>query len=312
MRKLSFIASLVVVALWVSVAQASPIRTLTPVKVLGGSGNQFAPWSDGTYLAYTYDSGRRPLIAKIMRLPAGASVRMNAPRTEGFAGGFDPTTGKVIYQQWNRKKGVSDLYFWDPSTRKRTKVPGVNTSAWEFDPLISSTYISFFREFKKNGVWYVGVYLYGRSTGNLRRIASFKEVPYAFNGSVGDRYATWSWCNKTTCYVYVYDAQSKTLKKVPTKNGRPQYASTIDEVTGTLFFARSGFGCGKEVTFFSVPVTDLRSTPTKIAALPAGVDADYYASLAPAAGGGLDLLFGRVSCSSNTTDVYALRGVTPP
>jgi hypothetical protein len=313
-RKLSFVASLVVVALWASVAQAYPVRTLTPVKVLGGSGNQFSPWSDGTYLAYTQSAGgfSGQWIAKVTRLSGGTGVRINAPRTEGISGGFDPSTGKVVFQQFNRKKHVSDLYFWDPSTKRRTKVPGVDTSAWEFDPRISATYISFFRPFKKNGVWYDGVYLYGRSTGNVRRIAAFKEGPFAYNGAVGDRYATWSWCNKTSCSVFVYDAQNRTVRKVPTKNGRPQYASTIDEVSGNLFFVRSGFGCGKEVTFLSLPLTDLRATPTKIASLPAGVDADNWASLAPASAGGLDLLFGRVSCASATTDIYALRGVTPP
>ena len=43
---------------------------------------------------------------------------------------------------------------------------------------------------------------------------------------------------------------------------------------GTLFFIRSGFACGAQVTFFSLPVESLGSTPTKIVELPDGVDAD--------------------------------------
>lgn len=308
-RFLTILIAAIVLVTSTGVAQA----LISPVKVLVEPAWQWLPFSDGEYLAYSTNSLSSPNAwnAKVMRLASGIAVRINAAGTEGFPGGFDPSSDKVIFQQMNQKRGVSDLYFWDLSSKTRSKVPDVNTASWEWDPRISSTWITFFREYKKDGVRYTGVYHVRRSNGAGVRVASFPSSnTYGTNGSVGDRYATWSYCDKHSCYAFVYDAERGKLSRLPTKNGRPQYAAAIDEDTGTVFFTRSGHGCGAEVFVYSVPVGDLGAAPTKIADLPDGIDIGS-ASLSPHEGGGLDYLFERIDCSKGIADVYALPSVTP-
>jgi hypothetical protein len=292
-----------------SVAQA----LITPVKVLVEPALQWFPASDGTYLAYTTNTIEQPntAYAKVTRLSTGATVRINAAGTEGFTGAFDPASDKVIYQQANFKKGLSDLYFWDLSSRSRSKVPGVNSGLWEFGPRISSTFVTFFREFKSNGVWYTGVYLSRRSNGRLTRLAFQKSSKTSWtNGNVGDRYATWSWCNDETCYAFVYDAQTRELKKIPSKNGRPQYGPAVEERSGQVFFVRSGFGCGAEVFVYSAPAAHPGADPEKVVDLPDGID---IGTLSPAANdsGAVDLVFDWIDCKERKRDIYALRSVTP-
>ena len=113
---------------------------------------------------------------------------------------------------------------------------------------------------------------------------------------------TWSSCGRKTCRAYLYDAMTDTKTTIPTRNDRPQYAATVDEAHGTVFFVRSGFGCGVQVIFFSLPVASLDSTPTKIAELPDGVDVDTTSLDGP------DLLFSRIACSKSS-GIYELGGV---
>ena len=131
------------------------------------------------------------------------------------------------------------------------------------------------------------------------------------NGTLGDQYASWTNCSKT-CTVYIYDALARVLHKVPTNNGRPQYAPAVDEVNGLVFFARSGFGCGLRVTFYRVPVAALGTTPTKVATLPSGVDLDDAASLSlNTDSNAYDLFFARARCSTGALDIYRLPSVSP-
>lgn len=295
---------------------AGEAQALTPVKVIVEPANQFFPASDGEYIAFTTNSTDRPnrVSARVERLSNGVGWRMNAAGTEGFSGGVDPSSDKVIFQQVRFKDYVSNLYYWDIGARRRTKVPDVNTDWWEWDPLISATFITFFRDYRAGGTWYTGVFLYRRSNGAIKRIATARIARGAFllNGSVGDRYATWSRCTKATCVAYVYDRETGKVARIPTKNGRPQYGSVIDEGTGRIFYTRSGFGCGLDVKILEIPVDHLGADPAKIVDLPDGIDLSKT-SLAPNLdSGGQDLLFDRVVCAKYSWDIYAVRNVVPP
>ena len=148
---------------------------------------------------------------------------------------------------------------------------------------------------------YTDLLLYDRASTDVTKVARLLSDSYIANGTLGERYATWSTC-RMTCRAFVYDAMTDTKSTVPTRNDRPQYSPTVDEAHGTLFFIRSGFACGAQVIFFSLPVESLGSTPTKIAELPDGVDADM-ASL-----DGSDLIFSRIVCDKNV-GIYELGNV---
>jgi len=312
MRRIWFIAAAIAVSF--ALVATSAWAAITPVKVVVEPAAQYYAFGNDSYVAYNSNSKAHPdhWDALSIHRPSGAPApRLNAAGTEGYVGGFDPGTNTALYQQV--AGDASDLYFFDLDTRKRTKVPGVNTASWEWQPRISSSYIFFFRNYSAGGDYYTGLYLWNRAKKFGTRIEAYRWSKNAWldAGSVGDRYASWTRCTLDTCIAYVYDTQSGRIRQIPSKNGRPQYAPTLDEANGLVFFVRSGFGCGVEVGFWSVPLSNFSAAPTKIASLPAGIDAGNMASLMPSRDGTEnDLLFARIDCG-RSTDIYALPGVSP-
>lgn len=311
MRRIGFIAAAVVVSFALVITSAW--ATITPVKVVVLPADQWRAFGSATYVVFASTSIAHPnhVDALAVHRATGTSApRLNAAGTVGFPGGFDPGTNTAIYQQVDGN--ASDLYYFNLDTRTRTKVPGVNTGSWEWGPRISSSYVMFFRDYKVSGVWNTGLYLWDRAKKIGRLIERYpwsKKVSLSA-GSVGDRYASWTRC-AASCTVFLYDTTSRDVRQVPTKGSRPQYAPVIDEANDLIFFARSGFGCGIEVAFWSLPLSDLAATPTKIASLPSGVDTDSSASLMPSSGGTEnDLLFSRAVCGK-AGDIWALPGVSP-
>jgi hypothetical protein len=217
-------------------------------------------------------------------------------------GGFDPGTDVVIFQQYS--SNGSDINLYNLGSQHLILTPHqLQTAAWESDPHISTAYISFFREVKSGGVWYLNLYLYDRLADAMTKLTSIKERDGLFvsNDSLGEHYASWSIC-AATCKVRLYNADTDTTQTLPSLNGKPQYTSVVDETNGRLYFARSGFGCGLSVSFNRVPLSDLSATPVKIAAIPDGQDVASGASV-----DGADLLFSKYPCGG-WSGIFALSG----
>lgn len=289
---------------------AAPASAVTPVHVFVLEGDQFYPSGNESYLAYTSNTAAHPQHwnAFVFDRSTETTRRVNEAGTEGFTGGFDPGTNELIYQQVARG---SAIYLYDADTLQRTKAPGVNTPDWEWDPRISTTYISFFRDVGGVNGYTTRVYLYTRETGRLQKLASYPSAEsYTQNGFTGERYVTWTRCGADTCVAFVYDTQGGVLKKIPSVNGRPQYAPLVDEANAWVFFVRSGFGCGVSVAFWKLPVDHLGASPTRIAVLPDGIDVDGYASWATNPDSGdQELLFARIRCNGDGSDIWALPGL---
>jgi len=286
---------------------------ITPTKVLVMPAIQVLPFSNGTYLAYTSNSRSEPkhFNAYARRLSDGRTIRINASGTEGFEGGFDPGTNTVIYQQV--KSASSDIYTFNLDTRVRHRVGQIDTKRWEAQPRISASSITFFREYysRSTGKPYVGMFIYSRTSGSSRLVA-FSDLNI-WNGSLGDRYATYTRCGGKSCTAWVYDRRSDIQKglRIPSPNQVPQYAPVVDETNDLVFFARSGFHCGQGVRILQVPLTRLGAKPTKVAALPTGSDLDNEASLSLNAGTNMyDYLFTRVTCPYNSANIYSVQGVS--
>src|SRR5262249_52846344 len=169
----------------------------------------------------------------------------------------------------------------------------------------SALYYSFFREVKVNGVLYARLYLKPRAGGALRLVTQIRERQnqVVTNDFLGDHYASWTVCT-ATCTIRVYNIDTTQTRPVPTVHDRPQYASTIDESNGNLFYARSGFGCGVNVSFFVRQVSDFSLPVLKVASLPDGKDLTNVASLSDG-----DLLYSQVTCRSGHAGIYSLLGV---
>ena len=289
----------------VLIAAQSALALIAPVKIFDAPASQLGPYRNAAWLVYGSNSTEHPRHWNALARPTagGQPTQMNATGTEGYPGGFDPGTNTVIYAEYTDQD--SNIRLFNLDTMQREATPrALHTGATEFDPHISTSYMSFFRWQKVNGTWYANLYLLQRSDTTLTKIASIKDQSgqYFLNDFLGEHVATWTVCAKT-CTVRVYNIDTPGITKLPsTSDNKPQYASTIDETAGVLFFVRSGFGCGVGVNIWSVPVADLSAMPTKLGSIPKGQDVANSMSLDAG-----DLLFAKYGCSGGS-GIYALPG----
>jgi len=302
------VLSTCLVALTASVAHA-----LVPIEpVITGKGEQYRGFANETYVVYTNWVRRTKTSTAYARpLAGGPKQRLNAAGTGGNVGGIDPGTNTVILQQWNRRR--SGIYFYDLDTDVRTKAAGVNSKKWEWNPLISSTFIVYALEHLRHGDWYTSLKVFRRDNSVTRALGTWRAGPNEmFPGSAGDRYVTYTVCNRRTCFAYLYDWETKTKQRIPTENRKAQYAPVIDESNSTVYFTRSAPDrCGRGVNIWQRPIPLAGGDPvTKIVALPAGIDTGWESSLTANGGTGeMDLYIERWVCANRTGDVYVARGV---
>ena len=121
------------------------IAAVRSEKVLGGPRNQYWPSSNGEHLAFS--EYRRPIEdAFTSRLGGTGRTRINPNGMEAALGTLMAGTDQVVFQQFRR--GRSDLYFYDISTKRRWLVPRpVRTDKWEYWPAGSQEFILFLRHF---------------------------------------------------------------------------------------------------------------------------------------------------------------------
>ncbi len=287
-------------------ASAGPL--IDPVEILGGPRYQYLPYSNVTYLGWTQNSARNPgRFHPVVSDDDGATwTRINEAGTTGFFGDIATDTNEVIYQQIDA--GVSDLYFIDAATMIRTPADALNTNRWEWGAKLSDAHILFTRDLPAKDKRLLLLYDRDLDMTTLIKAYRWSRVD-VWTGDVGSAYATWTTCNRSNCYAWWYEIAAGTREKIPTLNDRPQYAPVIDEIHANAYWVRSGNACGVNVGIWKAPLTSL-GTPTKIAALPSGIDTDWRMSLEyDSVGGRIDLLFARYDCAADGSDLYELRGV---
>jgi hypothetical protein len=313
---IAFACLTIAAVLWLPEAWA----VVTPVKVLAAPASQFLPFSNDAYLAYTQNSLAHPhrYNVYVHRYSDSHTRRINATGTQATSGNFDPGTNKLIYEQYGTD--WSNLYVYNLDTNRRTPLRALNTGRYSTDPRISTAFISYVRYFKTNGRWYGRLLLVDRTTGHARSLMTQRATAthWMNNGTVGERFATWNACSGSLsdlgrCAVHVYDAVGRTVQKIPTVNGRPQYGGAVDEFNGLVFYARAGLSCGRGVTFYELPVSALKSTPIKLGSLPRGSDLDFSASVTLNSNtNAFDYFFERFVCGRHGSgEIYSLRGVSP-
>src|SRR5262245_3811719 len=243
---------------------AAPARADIPaVKVIDEPGTQqVAPSGNGTWFAFTANSA-----AHVNRFNAYAALtdgsgrtRLNPKGTGGFTGNFDPGTNTVIYSQYSSTT-PSNLWFFNLDGSGRTKVPGVNTKWFEYNGLVSTSFILFDRDHRVNGVWYTDLILFNRAGSTATVIGSWKSnSAIVLPGSVGETTAAFDLIKTKSGLSfnpYVYDITGATRTKIPVPSGKFAYSPSVDETNGEVYFTRSGNGCGVNVTIRRVALSDV-------------------------------------------------------
>ena len=273
---------------------------LTPEPVVTAKGRQIhasaAP--AGAYVAYSQSRPNHFGVFDVYVKPAGTPpFRVNG-RGEGFAGGIDGTT--LIWQ--SVLSGQSDLRLFDLASHTRSVPAGVNTRRFEFWPTISGEWILYGQSWRRASNW--RVILHNTNTSETRILDERVNRPRTrvAPGQVNGDYATWESVNERTSVlnVFLYQISTATTTKLPRPTGKLQYSPSVTP-DGTVFYLRSGFGCGHDVLREYAAGID-----TPLARLPRGYDALTNTFAVDEGGGVTSVYFDRVQCSTENSHIYKI------
>ena len=274
---------------------------LTPQPVVTAKGRQFnaSATPGGTYLAYDQSRPGHPNQFDVYVKPAGVRRFKVNTRGHAFGGGIDGTT--MIYQSVLR--GQSNLRLFDLATHARSAPAGVNTKRWEFQPTISGDWILYGQEWGPSP-FNDRIILHDTNTAETRILDEQIGKPNRTltPGQVSGDFATWDRYTPLgrTDNVFLYQISTQTKTKIPVPTGKLQYSSSVTP-TGTVFYARSGVGCGTHVTLHEYS----SGTDTLLTRLPSGYDS--FRTFAVDEGGGVtSLYFERFQCSTGKSHIYKL------
>jgi hypothetical protein len=274
---------------------------LTPQPVVTAKGRQFVASATpgGTYLAYDQSRPGHPDQFDVYVKPAGMRRFKVNTRGQAFGGGIDGTT--TIYQ--TLRNGQSNLRLFDVVTHAHSAPAGVNTRRWEWQPTISGDWILYGQQWGSrpiNG----RVILHDTNTAETRILDEQIGKPKRLlsPGQVNGDFATWDRFTPLSHAdnVFVYQISTQTTTKIPVPAGKGQYSSSVTP-TGTVFYARSGVGCGNHVSLHEYA----SGTDTLLARLPNGDDS--FKTFAVDEGGGVtSLYFERLNCSTGQSHIDKL------
>jgi hypothetical protein len=237
----------VALACWLAVG-VLPAGALsaTDVELLGSRNAEIYPAANDTMLAWSENSARHPRIFNmyVRPLAGGHATRLNAEGTRGYSGAFD---GPALIFQQITNTGHSDLREYDTDTKQFVPVPdGVNTGKWEAAPSIDGDYILFDRSVSRRRHYTIRLVLHRISTGHEEILGSvsgpYRGGPEIAPGQLNGDLATWDVCSRAQgCDVFLHRISTGHTQKIADR--QQEYASSLAS-DGTVFFIRSGVGCG--------------------------------------------------------------------
>ena len=274
---------------------------LTPQSVVTAKGRQFnlSATPGGTYLAYDQSRPGHPNLFDVYVKPAGVRRFKVNRRGVAYGGGIDGAT--MIYQSVSH--GQSNLRLFDLVTHGRSAPAGVNTTRWEWQPTISGDWILYGQRWGSHPI-NGRVILHDTNTaetrvldeqiGQPRRLLSPGQVSGDF--ATWDRYTPIGYADN----VFLYQISTQTRTKIPVPTDKVQHSSSVTP-TGTVFYARSWFGCGNHVSLHEYS----SGADKLLAKLPNGYDT--FKTFAVDEGGGVtSLYFERFQCSTGKSHIYKI------
>jgi hypothetical protein len=296
----------VAVAALLGAAAVAIAAVTAPEGVKTTTAHEQAPAASVNWFAWTRRSlahpGRSNVFAEPMPVNDADKFRVNPVGTNAWTGGIDGNT--LVYQRVNNNR--SNIRLFDLNTRVDTGDADLNTRQWEWHPTISTDsngdqWVLFGRQNVGTGVQ--KVLATNRDTGVTRTLGRVDRFRYAaIPGQVNGDWATWTLC-KPRCNVRLIDLSDPS--STPTAVPRPssvthQYASSVT-AGGTVYFVRSGDGCGKAVRIVRYDTVDGR---VGVSSLPDGREIFFsYVSDEPV---GNHVYYDRVICSNGRWNIYRI------
>ena len=277
----------------------------TPVKTQPNPIREFGPAVSANYFAWQQTTRRHPhtynVLAQAMvaGTPSGPVMRVNAPNTVAFTGGISGT--RLVYQQVVNGR-QSDIHYFNLLSHRHSNPPlGVNSTRWEYDPRITSGWLLFGRDAHQAS--HIILWNLSTNTHTVLLTIPFNRHGTAFadTGQVNGDYATfWACTNRTHCSVYLYTISTATMVHITPPTGLEEYDSAVSS-TGTLYFARGGSSCGVGIQLMQLP---LGGSATSLNAFHSGTDLGAMQTFND--GTNDQVLYSRVACATNGTDIYQI------
>ena len=289
------ISSTAVIAV-ILVAATGAAQAATQIAVKATPAFEQAPGTGGgTYFAWSRGSAVRLLIQSGPGQPA---FHVNT-RGRAWAGSIDGTT--FVYQL--DRGGNSDIRLMDVVSHVKSAPTAINTGRWEWHPTISGDWILFGRERSDRSRW--RVFLHNTSTDQTIPLADVLGKPtQADPGQVSGDYAVWDQCADHVCNVYRYQISTGQTTKIPnTLTGQVQHYPSVTS-TGTVYFAHSGDGCGRNVKL----VEWIEGQPLNVLVqFGRGRDVFETTQTVPDQVSGTDVYFDKYTCRGVTDgDIYKI------
>jgi hypothetical protein len=272
---------------------------LALVAVKATTAQEQGPSADATHLAWSqYPRFRSAFVSLFLQETGGPRVRVNRLRTHGWGGSL--IGDSFVYQEISGRQ--SNIQLYDVVTGLRSAPPpGVNTLAWEWAPTMTADHLLFGRVLINQGI--DRVFLRDLGTGSTPMLDQIRlRNGFLWLGQVNGNHAVWHRCiNRTRrCNVLMRDISAGTTTMIPNP-GRQQYSPSVTS-DGTVYFIRSGRGCGNTVQVVRRPL----GGPSKvIAAVGAGRDVQTTFAFQHA-DGTTAVYFDRVRCATGAWDVFSV------
>jgi hypothetical protein len=285
------------IALVTAIPVAAYAATEMPLRVTKGP-DEFEPAVSADFLAWEQagnaNTQRRVLFAQPTN---GTPFRVNPKGSYAAGAGLDGA--RLVYATFKAVEDESDghlggdLRMVDLSSGSELPVPpGVNTRKEEYTPTISGDWLLFGRQSSGQRPRET-VILQNVSTGEVRTLASSNKL-YIDPGQLNGLFATWYACGRragSVCNVFRYDIAGGVISTIPNPGPAFQYAPSV-AADGTVYFSRSGNGCGVNASLQKwAPAV----ATTTVVDFPDRVDGgDSYVFEDPAAG--RRVVYHRASC----------------
>jgi hypothetical protein len=297
-RKAAIVISIVVATALAGGAAAG----VTPSAVKTTGANEQNPAATTSWFAWTESPADHPNRTNVWAEPrppinGNDAFRVNSAGTRAWTGGIQGT--ELVYQEL--ESGDSDIRRFNLATRQPIANAPINTDKWEWHPSVTmdssgDKWILFGRQ--NTSTFAQKILAYNVTADVMRELQKTTRSPYfLIPGQVNGDWATWTAC-RPNCHVRKINLLGGSATNVPRpKYVRNQFGSSIAE-DGTVYFARSGAGCGSNVRIMR------RSGGSSQRVIDLADNRDVFFTYASDEMDGTHVFYDRVACGSGAWNIF--------